>query len=116
MTIKLIIAGTRTFSDYNLLRRKIDFYLGDRADVEIVSGGARGADLLGERYAVEKGFSIKRFPANWNLGKQAGYLRNKEMAEYATHTVLFWDGRSRGTKHMFDLAIANGLNARVVRY
>jgi hypothetical protein len=73
--------------------------------VEIVSGCANGADKLGERYADDSGYGITRFPAEWKLyGKQAGYIRNKQMAEYATHCVCFWDGQSKGTKMMIDLA------------
>jgi hypothetical protein len=96
---KLIVAGSRSFNDYQLLKTKLDFYLSNLQHVEIVSGTARGADQLGERYAREKGFSIKRFPADWSLGKVAGYLRNKEMAEYANGLVAFWDGKSRGDEN-----------------
>jgi hypothetical protein len=84
-------------------------------DIEVVSGCARGADQLGERWADERGYPVKRFPADWHKhGKRAGYLRNEEMAGYATHLVAFWDGRSRGTKHMIDLG--HNLQTRVVRF
>lgn len=114
--MRLIVAGSRGFSDYQLLSCRLDYFLQNQTDVEIVSGTARGADQLGEQYAKERGYPIKRFPANWELGKQAGYLRNKEMAEYATHLVAFWDGKSRGTKHMIDLARECGLKCRVVKF
>ena len=53
----------------------------------------------------EKGYKIKEFPAKWGqYGKRAGYLRNEEMANYATHCICFWDGESKGTKHMIDIA------------
>ena len=117
--IKIISAGTRTFNNYELLKSKMDFYLsncGNRTNIEIVSGGARGADSLGERYAKEKGFPVKEFFPDWSLGKKAGFLRNKEMSEYASHAVIFWDGVSRGSKLMIDLAQSNDLVVRVVRY
>lgn len=115
--LKIIVAGSRTFKDYELLCKKLDFYIGNHQDVEIVSGTAYGADKLGERYAISRGFEIKYFPANWKLyGKSAGYRRNKEMAEYATHAVIFWDGVSKGSQHMIDLAKQAGLNTRVVRF
>lgn len=114
---KVIVAGTRSFDDYELLRAKMDRLLSRRRDVVIVSGTARGADQLGERYAAEKGLPIKRFPADWNTyGKSAGYRRNAEMAEYADAAVVFWDGKSRGSKHMIDLARAKGLAVRVIMY
>ena len=46
----------------------------------------------------------------------AGYLRNKQMAEYADALIAFWDGESKGTKHMIDLAKKNGLKVRIVNY
>jgi len=116
--MKLIIAGGREFNDYELLKEKLDnLLINNTDDVEIVSGKARGADSLGEKYAKEKGYPVKEFPAKWNeYGKRAGYLRNEEMALYATHCVCFWDGESKGTKHMIDLAKKSNLNLRVVSY
>lgn len=116
--MRLIIAGGREFNDYELLKEKLGHLLiNNTDDVEIVSGKARGADSLGEKYAKEKGYLIKEFPADWNKhGKAAGYLRNKEMAEYATHCVCFWDGESKGTKHMIDLANKMGLELRIIKY
>lgn len=114
---KVIVAGTRSFDDYELLRAKMDRLTSRQRDVEIVSGTARGADQLGERYAAERGLPIKRFPADWNTyGKSAGYRRNAEMAEYADAAVVFWDGKSKGSKHMIDLARAKGLEVRVIIY
>lgn len=114
---KVIIAGTRSFDDYELLQAKMDHLLSRRCEVEIVSGTARGADQLGERYAAARGFALKRFPADWDTyGKSAGYRRNAEMAEYADAAVVFWDGKSKGSKHMIDLARAKGLEVRVIVY
>ena len=110
--IKVIIAGSRTFDDYDLLFEKCSETLKDydSVEIEIVSGGAKGADRLGERFAKEKGFALTLFPADWNkFGKSAGYIRNKEMAEYADILIVFWDGISKGTKHMIDLAEKNEL-------
>ncbi len=117
--MKLIIAGTRTFTDYELLKSKLDNLLRNIPDIdtEIVSGGCKGADLLGEQYAKEFGIKIKRFPADWDKhGKKAGPLRNKEMAEYSTHCVVFWDGLSKGTASMIKLAQEKELNLRVINY
>ncbi len=115
--MKVIIAGGRNFNDYNKLRESCDNILVNQKDVEIVSGTAAGADTLGERYAQEKGYEVKKFPAQWDLyGKSAGYKRNQQMAEYADGLIAFWDGKSRGTKHMIDIANKMGLKVRVVRY
>ena len=119
--IKVIIAGTRDFDNYELLKQKMDKILAARVknneEIIIVSGTARGADKLGERYARERGYTIKRFPADWDKnGKRAGYIRNEEMAKYADACVCFWDEASRGTKHMIDLATRYKLALRVVKY
>lgn len=116
---KVIIAGTRTFNDYKLLQDKVNFYLSKRqsSTIQIVSGTSKGADKLGERYAKEHNIPVKRFPADWdNLGKAAGYYRNKQMAEYADACIVFWNGTSRGTKLMIDLAKQYNLVLRIVRY
>lgn len=107
---KIIIAGSRTFSDYARLKLVLDA----KEPFELISGGARGADRLGERYAEEKRYPCRIFPANWGLyGKKAGYLRNEKMARYADVLVAFWDGESKGTKHMIDLANQYGLEVQI---
>lgn len=116
MTLKLVIAGGRNFVDYELLKRTVKRNY-DLEDLEIVSGAARGADKLGERFAEENGIPVKRFPADWNgKGKAAGYIRNAEMAEYADALLAFWDGESKGTNHMINLAKKNSLRVSVVNY
>lgn len=116
---KVIVAGSRDFNDYELLKRKMIHFLSRYKphEVEIVSGGAKGADALGERFAKEKGCHLKIMKANWDLfGKSAGYIRNEEMAIYADACVCFWNGVSRGTKRMIDLANKYEINVKVVRY
>lgn len=119
-TNRVIIAGSRDCPEYNVeLFRKIDNILGNIGweDLEIVSGTCRGADKLGENYADLYGQDAKQFPADWKThGKSAGYIRNKQMAEYATHLIALWDGQSKGTKNMIDLAKQYGLNIRIINF
>ena len=118
MTNRVIIAGSRTCpeKDYELFERVYKILKNLQEDIEIVSGTARGADRFGEWFASECGFKVKRFPAEWDkYGKSAGYIRNKEMADYATHLIALWDGVSRGTSHMIKLAKEKGLKVRVVK-
>jgi hypothetical protein len=116
--MRLIVAGGRFFNDYTLMKRKLDIILSKVEEpIEIVSGKANGADTLGERYARQNGYPVKDFYAQWNThGNRAGFLRNKDMAEYATHCVCFWDGESKGTGHMIDLSKEYNLPTRVIRY
>lgn len=117
---RVIIAGTRNFSNYSLLVEYADKKLAEvskRDSIEIVSGGASGADALGERYAKERGYCIRRFDAEWKrYGRAAGPRRNKQMAKYADALLAYWDGKSRGTKNMIELAKANGLKVGVKLY
>ena len=116
---KVIIAGGRDFNNYELLKEKCDYYLShlDTCNIVIISGHARGADTLGEKYAKEKGYEIESHPADWNkYGKSAGYKRNVEMADVASAAICFWNGKSKGTKHMIDIAKEKGIPVKVVRY
>ena len=117
---KVIIAGSRGFSNYKLLKEQCNKYLRDKrktCNIIIVSGHARGADLLGEKYAQDEGFSMEIYPAQWDkYGKRAGYRRNEQMAEVADGLIAFWDGQSKGTKHMIDIMTENNLPTKVVRY
>jgi hypothetical protein len=125
-TFKIIIAGGRDFSDYKLLKAKADALLKnkntDDVEIVIVSGTAKGADKLGEKYQKLKKYTLKQFPANWNrqpdgsYDKSAGFLRNIDMAEYSDACLLFWNGESTGTKSMKELAEKHGLQLRVVSY
>ena len=125
--LRVIIAGSRDFNDYELLKKSAIEIITKKTMLpdltRIVSGGARGADTLGERFANEMGLEISRFIPDWDgLGKRAGYVRNAEMAKFAVENdndgmlIAFWDGQSRGTKHMIDLAKRYGLEVHVVNY
>lgn len=116
---RVIIAGCRDFNDYELLKEKCDYFLQDekKEDVVIISGHASGADALGERYAQERGFQLETFPADWKAhGRAAGPIRNARMASAANALIAFWDGKSRVTKNMIEIAENHNLKVVVVRY
>ena len=128
--LRIIVAGSRGFKNYDLLRDTLMDYLDfmddkdvvdNQSQVKFISGTAKGADTLGEQFAYTYEYDVIRFPADWNTyGKSAGYRRNAEMAKYASEAYgvlfAFWDGQSRGTKHMIDLAKRYGLEIHVVNY
>ena len=126
--LRIIIAGSRDFNDYKLLKTSIRDILKDTSldgisKIKIISGTARGADQLGERCAKQFKLEVIKFPADWDrFGKRAGYIRNEKMAKYSVEDnnygmlVAFWDGESRGTKHMINLAKKHGLEVHVVRF
>lgn len=117
---RVIIAGTRTFDDYGMLCRSADYWLSEKRTkrrIVIVSGAAKGADALGERYARERGYKLQRYPANWEkYGRAAGPIRNEIMAQNADALIVYWDGRSPGTWNMIELARNYGLKVRVKKY
>ena len=118
--VRIIIAGSRDFNNYKKLETTMDDYLKSvRDEVEIICGGARGADSLGEIYAQFHNIKCVKFPADWDkYGKSAGYRRNVQMAEYAEKEngilFAFWDGQSKGTKHMIDIANQHGLEVHII--
>lgn len=125
MELRIIVAGSRQYNNYEEAERKIfEFFRvfnecnkgKSFSGIKFISGTARGADSLGERFAEENGYELVRFPADWDkFGKRAGVLRNAEMAKYASvdgHKgvlIVFWDGKSRGTEHMINIAKRYGL-------
>ena len=118
--MRLIVAGSRYLDDYALVSDTLDHLLQefDPEDIEcILCGKAKGADTFGEWYGTHHGIPITYYPADWDkYGKSAGYRRNADMAKNATHLVAFWDGESKGTKHMIDLAHKHGLEVTVIQY
>ena len=116
--MRVIIAGGREFDDYEMMEEEMDCLYGKlHSQIVVVSGTARGADSLGERWGKENQLSIESFPADWSkYGKSAGYRRNAEMANHSDILIAFWDGESKGTKHMIDLALGKGLLVQIVSY
>ena len=118
---RVVVAGSRDFTNYTLLCNSLTRILSKKREegykIIILSGRARGADKLGEKYAREQNISIETYPADWEKhGKKAGYIRNKEMIEVANACVVYWDGQSRGSAHTIRLAEEKGVPLRVIKY
>jgi len=103
--LKLGVIGSRTFHEYNYLKKMLSWF-----EIKIIiSGGAKGADSLARKYALEQGIVLKEFPAEWDkYGKSAGYRRNVDIVEASDEIIAFWDKISRGTKHSIDIATEKG--------
>ena len=104
--IKLAIVGSRTFNNYQKFIEVLNIIKSKYNINTIISGGASGADQLGELYADR--FKIKKmiFPADWKkYGKKAGFLRNVDIIKNCDICLAFWDGQSHGTKHDIDLCV-----------
>jgi len=124
--VKLIVAGTRTFNDYNSMSNKIMELLIELSEkgyniqndnVTIISGMASGADMLGVQFSLDFNLKLKQYPANWSkYGKPAGMIRNKQMAKVGNVLIVFWDGISTGTKSMISIAKKEGLEVKIIKY
>ena len=129
---RVIVAGSRSFGDTpddrELVRKHLEHLVCppyvDKDKIEIISGCARGADTAGAEIAKELGYAVKEFPADWDTyGKAAGMIRNKQMADYASEDdhqwkailIAFWDGESRGTENMIDIANKAGIEVKIIK-
>jgi hypothetical protein len=92
--MKVAVIGSRGFNNYELVKKTL-------TNIEItllVSGGADGADSLGERYAIENNIETKIFLPDWEKYKRAaGMIRNTDIVNESELVVAFWDGTSKGT-------------------
>jgi len=112
---RLVVAGSRGFDSYERLSAELDKYLAGRSNVTIISGTARGADRLGEKYAQEHGYKIEQVPAQWAKYHQgAGPIRNKQMVKTADAVLVFWDNESSGTCNIIECARAENIPCRVI--
>jgi len=128
---KVIIAGTRSFTDYEFVKKEIARIVSEKATTtdsqgniitstfnitSILSGGAQGADKLGERYAKDNKIPCVVYSAKWDkFGKSAGPIRNIEMANHADALIAFWDGQSKGTQHMIDAMLERQKEVHVIQ-
>lgn len=111
--MRYAVIGSRTFLDYETLKEVLDkHYIS-----QIVSGGAKGADNLGARYANENNIPLIEFIPYWDkYGKRAGMMRNKDIIRASDVVIAFWDNISPGTKNSLEYAKKLGKKTIIVRF
>ena len=115
--LSVTVNGSRGFNDFPFMERVLDDIFVDRGELLLIEGGAKGADRLAKRYALERGIDHKLYEADWDtLGKRAGFVRNIAMIKDSGLLIAFWDGESKGTKHAIDFAVKDGCEVIVVLY
>jgi hypothetical protein len=125
--MRIIVAGSRSITDYSVVKSVIEATLKQHylPITELVSGMAKGVDLLAVKWAKEVGIPIHPFPAEWQNFSEpcvkrmrkdgtmynvlAGFNRNLQMALYAEALIAIWTGTSRGTENMLKIAEEYGL-------
>lgn len=117
---RIIVAGSRTFDRYGLLKKVMNRVADEKYpdhEIIVLSGAAKGADKLGEKWAFSRWFTVELHFTDWDKhGKKAGPIRNGEMAKAGDVLIAFWDGKSPGTKDMIRQAKHRGLKVKVVRF
>lgn len=117
---RVIVAGSRSFYNYDVLEQELDKLFNENEEfagkeIKIISGMALGADTLAVDYADNHKLTKILFPANWKrYSRVAGFLRNEDMLSLATHLIAFWDGKSNGTRHMIEIAKEKGIPVWVI--
>ena len=97
--MKLAIVGSRTVTDLAMVCAEADVIHASTPVAELISGGAQGADSLGEAWAMARGIPVRRLIPDWKKhGRAAGVIRNTDIVKQADKVVAFWDGTSRGTR------------------
>lgn len=113
--MKAAIIGSRSFNNYDLVLETLLEY--ENIITLIVSGGAKGADTLGERWAKEKNKEVLIFYPEWDkYGKSAGFRRNKDIIENSDIVFAFWDGISKGTKSSIDLSNKLNKELKIIKW
>ena len=138
MHFKLIIAGSRSITDYDFIeevcKKHVETLANTYGEVKIVSGMAEGVDYLAACWAEFYNYDVIPVPANWDdiegkpdymIGytatgtpfyRHAGHERNILMADLADGLLAIWDGKSGGTKDMIDLMKRRNKAIKVVLY
>ncbi len=113
--MKIGIVGSRGFDSYELVKQTMNEYV-ETVDT-IVSGGAKGADSLGEKWAKEYGKKTLIYKPEWDkYGKRAGFIRNEDIVKNSDFVLAFWDGKSRGTKSSIDLCEKYKIPVKIINY
>lgn len=108
--MKVLVCGGRDYDDYSTVKHVLD-HVHSRREIKIlIHGAARGADLLGERWAKENEIEYRGYPAKWKKQRNAaGPIRNRRMLdEECPNMVVAFPGGT-GTADMIEAAKAAGV-------
>ena len=117
---KLLVCGSRTINNTEWVFSEIENYLSESnlhySEIHIIEGGARGVDKISKQFAQIKNIPVTEVPADWSIGKHAGFIRNEQMVRLCDLCLILWDGKSRGTKNDIDLCDKYNKSNKIVIY
>lgn len=102
--MKVLVCGSRDYPDIQDIELSVPW----ESVTELIEGGARGADRMSAVVARKHDIPVTEVPADWDTyGRSAGFIRNEQMLREnkPDKVYAFWDGKSRGTRHMIDKSI-----------
>ena len=106
--MRVLVTGSRYYTDRDKIYKVLDSFHRNKIITEVIEGGAKGADFIAGRWAMENNVPLKVVLAQWNkYGKAAGVMRNDEMLEMNPDIVFSFHediSKSKGTKHCMDAA------------
>ena len=117
--MRIAVIGSRNFNDYEYFKIEFKIFLEELSikEYKIISVGAKGADAFGAKYAKENNKEIVEFLPDWEkYGKKAGFLRNNTIWNNAEIGIAFWDGKSTGTAHSFEISKKQNKILKVINY
>ena len=107
--MKVAVIGSR-----GLKVEKLERFLPEET-TEIISGGAKGIDTCAREYALANGLKLTEFLPDYSrYGRAAPLKRNITIIENADLVLAFWDGTSRGTKHVIDQCKKRSIAVKVI--
>lgn len=110
MTYRVLITGSRDWDNRACIEEALSVYTADENPVLISGACPSGADRLAEEIWEGWGLPVERHPADWTMGRGAGFIRNQQMVDLGADVCLaFRKNGSQGTTHCANAATMAGI-------
>lgn len=107
MSYRLAVVGSRDFNDRGMFYREMQKLVNQFGKPQlVVSGGARGADTMGEQWAAGRSIPTLILKPDWNThGRAGGNIRNTDIVANCDRLIAFQKNGSRGTQDSINKAV-----------
>lgn len=110
--MKLLVAGSRNKHPKEEIEEQIMIH----NPSILIHGGAKGVDSVAATAAKKAGVPTKVFLPDWaSFGRAAGPIRNEAMVLFCDRAIIFWDGKSPGTRNTIELLKKHGKEYKVIK-